>query len=86
MKFIKGTFSHSSMGRSTNGYDGLAIHCPTVSSEYSDSGQIPSLFTSSKTVANGVARTLKNTHIKWRLLDQAMILFNYVPFQNGNFS
>ena len=28
---------------------------------------------------NGVARTLKNT----RLLDQAMILFNYVSFQMG---
>ena len=28
----------------------------------------------------------KVTHIKGRLLDQAMILFNYVPFQNGNFS
>ena len=33
-------------------------------------------------MGNGVARTLK----KGRLLDQAMILFNYVPFQNGNFS
>ena len=28
----------------------------------------------------------KVTHIKGRQLDQAMILFNYVPFQNGNFS
>ena len=28
----------------------------------------------------------KVTHIKGRLLDQAMILFNCVPFQNGNFS
>ena len=28
----------------------------------------------------------KFTHIKGRLLDQAMILFNCVPFQNGNFS
>ena len=25
-------------------------------------------------------------HIKGRLPGQAMILFNYVPFQNGNFS
>ena len=25
----------------------------------------------------------KNTHIKWRLLYQAMILYNYVPVQNG---
>ena len=34
-----------------------------------------------------VARTLeKVTHVKGRLLDQAMILFNCVPFQNGNFS
>ena len=32
--------------------------------------------------SNGVA----GTHIKGRLLDQAVILFNYVPFQNGNFS
>ena len=31
---------------------------------------------------NGVART----HIKWRLLDQAVDLFNCVPFQNGSFS
>ena len=28
----------------------------------------------------------KVTHIKGRLLDQATILFNYVPFQNENFS
>ena len=28
----------------------------------------------------------KATHIKGRLLDQAMILFNCVPCQNGNFS
>ena len=28
----------------------------------------------------------KVTHIKGRLLDQAVILFNCVPFQNGNFS
>ena len=35
---------------------------------------------------NGVARTLKVTHIKARLLDQAMILFKYVPFQNENFA
>ena len=35
-------------------------------------------------INNGVARTLKVTHIKGRLLDQAMILFNCVPFQNGN--
>ena len=28
----------------------------------------------------------KVTYITWRLLDQAMILFNCVPFQNGNFS
>ena len=28
----------------------------------------------------------KDTHTKGRLLDQAMILFNCVPFQNGNFS
>ena len=28
----------------------------------------------------------KVTHIKGRLLNQAMILFNCVPFQNGNFS
>ena len=28
----------------------------------------------------------KGMHIKGRLLDQAMILFNYVPFQNENFS
>ena len=27
----------------------------------------------------------KCTHIKGRLLYQAMILYNYVPFQNGNF-
>ena len=29
---------------------------------------------------------LKVTHIKERLLYQAVIVFNYVPFQNGNFS
>ena len=28
----------------------------------------------------------KVMHIKGRLLEQAMILYNYVPFQNGNFS
>ena len=28
----------------------------------------------------------KVTHIKGRLLDQAVILFNCIPFQNGNFS
>ena len=28
----------------------------------------------------------KITLIKGRLLDQAVILFNFVPFQNGNFS
>ena len=28
----------------------------------------------------------KSTHIKGRLLYQAMILYNYVPFQNENFS
>ena len=28
----------------------------------------------------------KNTLRKGRLLDQAVILFNFVPFQNGNFS
>ena len=28
----------------------------------------------------------KNTHIKGRLLYQATILCNNVPFQNGNFS
>ena len=28
----------------------------------------------------------KIMHIKGRLLDQAMILFNCVPNQNGNFS
>ena len=34
---------------------------------------------------NVVARTLeKDTHIKERLLDQTVILFNCVPFQNGN--
>ena len=36
---------------------------------------------------NGVARTLKKSaHNKGRLLDQAVILFSCVPFQNGNFS
>ena len=35
----------------------------------------------------GVDRTLKRvTHIKVILLDHSVILFNYVPFQNGNFS
>ena len=34
-----------------------------------------------------VARTLiKITHIKGRLLDQAVIFFNCIPFQNGNLS
>ena len=28
----------------------------------------------------------KVTHIKMILLDQAVVLFNYVPFQNWNFS
>ena len=28
----------------------------------------------------------KVTHTKGRPLDQAMILFNCIPFQNGNFS
>ena len=28
----------------------------------------------------------KVTHIKGRLLYQAVILYKYVPFQNGNFS
>ena len=28
----------------------------------------------------------KVSHIKGRLLDQAVILFNCIPFQNGNFS
>ena len=28
----------------------------------------------------------KVTHIKGRLLYQEMILYNYAPFQNGNFS
>ena len=32
-----------------------------------------------RTKSNGVARTL----IKWRLLDQAVILFNCVHFHNG---
>ena len=36
---------------------------------------------------NGVARKLKKiTHMKGRLLDQAVILFNCAPFQIGNFS
>ena len=35
---------------------------------------------------NGVARTLKVMHIKGRLLDKAVILFNCVPFRNRNFS
>ena len=35
---------------------------------------------------NGVARTLKNTHIKGRLLDLAVILFKCVRFENQNFS
>ena len=29
---------------------------------------------------------VKGTHIKERLLDQAVIPFNCVPFRNGNFS
>ena len=29
--------------------------------------------------------TEKNMHIRWRLLDQAVIQFNCVPFHNGNF-
>ena len=29
-----------------------------------------------------VARMIKNTHIKGKLLDQAMVLFNCDPFQN----
>ena len=38
-------------------------------------------------ISKGVARTLKKvTHIKGRLLYQAMIFYNCVPFQNGNFS
>ena len=28
----------------------------------------------------------KAMYIKGRLLDQAVFLFNFVPFQNGNFS
>ena len=28
----------------------------------------------------------KVTHIKGRLLDQAVLLFNCIPFQSGNFS
>ena len=28
----------------------------------------------------------KVTHIKGRILDQAVVLFNCVPFQSGNFS
>ena len=40
-----------------------------------------------RVVNNGVARTLKKvTHIKGRLLDEAMILYKNVPFGNGNFS
>ena len=36
---------------------------------------------------NGGAKMLKNvTHFKGRLLDQEMILYNCVPFQNGIFS
>ena len=35
---------------------------------------------------NGVARTPKATHIKGKLLDQAVILSNCAPFQNENFS
>ena len=30
--------------------------------------------------------TKKVTHIKGRLLDQAVVLFNSLPFQNENFS
>ena len=41
-------------------------------------------------VSSGLARMSQNakkaTHVKGRLLDQAMILFNRVPFQNGTFS
>ena len=38
-------------------------------------------------LSNGLARTLKKvTHIKERLLDQAVILFYCVLFHNGNFS
>ena len=33
-----------------------------------------------------VARTPKVAHIKGRLLDQAVIVFNCVPFKNWNFS
>ena len=32
------------------------------------------------------ARVEKVTHMTGRLPDQAVILFNYVRFQNGNFS
>ena len=36
---------------------------------------------------NDVAKTLKKaTHIKGRLLDQAVIQFNCVPFHDENFS
>ena len=36
---------------------------------------------------NGIARTLKKvTHIKGRIQDQAVILFNCVLFHDGNFS
>ena len=37
-------------------------------------------------VLNGVARMLTVTHIKGRLLGQAVTLFNYIPFYNENFS
>ena len=33
------------------------------------------------------SQTVENVmHMKGRLLYQAMILYNYVPFQSGNFS
>ena len=35
---------------------------------------------------NGLARTLKGYAHKKRLLDQAVVLFNCIPFKNGNFS
>ena len=44
------------------------------------------VLSSAVVVVNGVARTLiKHTHVKGRLLDQAVIFFNCVPFQNGSF-
>ena len=36
--------------------------------------------------SNGVARMLKSYAHQKRLLYQAMIRYNYVPFHNGNFS